>query len=213
MTFKCAINIRYVPTATMFLLVLVMTSICGLGEATLFQTHPVDTLALPGGNVSFSCTPISELCGGRPIVLWQRGREKIPRENRNIYTGNGMSRDFTGRERYTMSVSNCTWTLHIVDIQPVDEKYYSCYIINGYSNLARLTTGKLDTTVLPTRIDRYAGENAYFSCHTRPLYQHGLEYTWDVKTLESPKWEELLENYTRIKFHNNKTTMTMLSWD
>ncbi len=68
----------------------------------------------------------------------------------------------------------------------------------------------IDTTVLPSRIDRYAGENAYFSCHTQPLDHYGLDYTWDVKTQGSSEWKELFENNTRIEFHNNKNVMTML---
>ncbi len=102
-----------------------MTSICGLGEATLFQTYPVDTLALLGGKASFSCTPVSELCGGRLIVYWQRGPSKTPTVDRTIFNGTDISRNFTGKERYTVSVSDCTWTLRIQDIQSVDGKYYS----------------------------------------------------------------------------------------
>ncbi len=165
----------------MFLLILVMTSICGLGEATLFQTHPVDTLAILGGNVSLSCTPVSAFCGGHlMIAYWQRrgGPSVTPTWDRSVFSGTEISRRFEGRKRYTVSVSDCTWTLRLEEIQPVDEIYYICFINDGYSKVAILTiVDPIDTTVLPSRIDRYAGENAYFNCHTRPLDQHGLEYT------------------------------------
>ncbi len=64
-----------------------------------------------------------------------------------------------------ITLSGCTWTFHVRNLQPIDEGYYSCYVYrstpgveNEYSNAPRLVVGPIDTTVTPSQIDRYVGQ-------------------------------------------------------
>ena len=118
----------------MFLLILVMTSIWGFGEATFFQTLPVDTNALKGSDVTLSCTVQNVWCSNkdRYFMYWKRQLEDesfvVISNWDQVYS------DVVDRERYMVTLSECTWTFRIRNLKQTDEGYYKCYVyknING----------------------------------------------------------------------------------
>ena len=90
-------------------------------------------------------------------LYWKRGSGTTAQANAAISHGTSMNID---TERYTVYHSplrSCKWTLHIQNVQPNDEGYYSCYIYKTspeidteHSNVMKLTTVQpIDTTVNP----------------------------------------------------------------
>ncbi len=200
-----------------------MTSICGLGEATLFQTHPVHTLALPGGSVSFSCTLQQIRCRAKGTyeLRWQRGVTTASENNRFIFSGNSTYKNFTGMERYIVRSVDCTWTLYIHNVDQTDGgRYYSCYVskvqtssqrTDEYSRVARLTVvDPINTTVIPSQIERYVGQNATFRCQTSRFTTYELRYSWQIQRKDAIySWSRVEKKDGMVEFIRDGENVTM----
>ncbi len=185
-----------------------MTSILGLRGMSYFKSHPVDTLALTGQNVTNGNHNYS--------LYWKRSKTMtFPSQP---YISYSITVYEQGGKRYKVTLSGCTWTLHIQNVRAIDERYYGCYFYNYMaqtpslfedSDVAGLTViDPINTTVIPSHIERYVGHNATFRCQTRAIIEHKLKYTWYKN--QGNSWQELSKEDTLIALTKQNKNMTML---
>ncbi len=97
-------------------------------------------------------------------------------------------------------------------------RYYSCYVskvqtssqrADEYSRVASLTVvAPINSTVIPSQIERHVGQNATFRCQTSRFTTYDLQYSWYLR-IKNADWLSVENNDRIVEFKEDGKNMTL----